>query len=99
MKATMMMLPHPVRTASGQPQVFIEAECDHGHIAFTYEADEGHTFDEAEQRGEIIGRAHAMALKTLRCPCWRDGARTRVGMPPEWQTAGLGSKHHRWADA
>ncbi len=95
----MMMLPHPEASPSGRPQVFVEAKCDHGGLLFVYESDEGHTFDELEQRGMAIGKAHEMALRTLRCPCWREGARTRVGMPDEWQQAGLGTLHHRWADA
>lgn len=99
MKPVMTMLPHPDPSPNGQPQVFIEARCDHGALLFTYESDEGHTFDEIDQRGLAIGKAHAMALQVLRCPCWREGSRTAVGMPDEWQQAGLGPLHHRWADA
>lgn len=99
MRTTMVMMPHPERSPGGRPQVFIEATCDHGHLLFVYEADEGHTFEEVEQRGLAVGKAHAMAGQTLRCPDWRSGARTRVGMPDEWHQAGLGTLHHPWVDA
>lgn len=87
MKPTMTMLPHPEQSPNRRPQVFIEARCDHagpgGALLLVYEAEAGHTFDEVEQRGLAIGKAHAMALQVLRCSCWSEGSRTSVGLPDE----------------
>jgi hypothetical protein len=87
-RATLVIVTDPAQLGpdpgpNRRPLIGAVTACPHGAWAWVWESPH-EPITEAD-KALLVGQAGEDHFRQFGCPCFADGARVRVGLPPDWQ--------------